>query len=56
MRRNLDAISGGLLGAFATQCIYGALLAEERVLSAKESAGLVFVACLAGQAGPQAKG
>ncbi|KAK7713020.1 hypothetical protein SLS57_007581 [Botryosphaeria dothidea] len=56
VRQNLDYISGDVFGGFAVRCIYGELLAEERVLSAKESAGLVFVACLAAGAGPQAKG
>ncbi|KAH7063137.1 hypothetical protein B0J12DRAFT_735064 [Macrophomina phaseolina] len=56
VQKNLDAISGDALGGFAVECIYGELLAEERLLDARESAALVFVACVAAGAGPQAKG
>ncbi|GME28869.1 putative long-chain-fatty-acid- ligase protein [Neofusicoccum parvum] len=56
VRAALDDISGARLGDFAVRCIYGELLADGRVLGARESAGCVFVACLAAGAGPQAKG
>ncbi|KAF2085365.1 hypothetical protein K490DRAFT_46816 [Saccharata proteae CBS 121410] len=53
---SMNVSSGGDLGEFAITCIYGDLIAEESILDAKESAGLEFVCCLAGMAGPQAKG
>ncbi|KAL1630415.1 hypothetical protein SLS56_004943 [Neofusicoccum ribis] len=56
VRAALDDISGARLGDFAVRCIYGELLADGRVLGARESAGCVFVACLAAGAEPQAKG
>lgn len=53
---NLNASSGGDLGEFAINCIYGDLVAEESVLGAAETGMLEFVCCLTLGAAPQAKG
>ena len=53
---NLNASSGGDLGEFAINCIYGDLVAEESVLNGKETGLLEFVCCLTLAAAPQAKG
>lgn len=56
MLNNLNLSSGGDLGEFAINCIYGDLVAETSILDAKETGLLEFVCCLALGAGPQAKG
>ncbi|KAK7536956.1 uncharacterized protein J3D65DRAFT_651305 [Phyllosticta citribraziliensis] len=53
---NLNISSGGVLGDVAVTCVYGDLMADERVLNAKESALMEFVCCYAVSAAPQAKG
>lgn len=53
---DLNACSGGDLGEFAINCVYGDLVAEESILGAKETGLLEFVCCLTLGAGPQAKG
>lgn len=53
---NMNASSGSDLGEFAITCIYGDLMAEERVLNAKETGLMEFVDCYASMAAPQAKG
>ncbi|KAK8185154.1 hypothetical protein IWZ00DRAFT_548240 [Phyllosticta capitalensis] len=54
--RNLNTSSGGVLGDVAVSCVYGDLMADERILDAKESALLEFVCCYAVSAALQAKG
>ncbi|KAK7551519.1 hypothetical protein IWX49DRAFT_596949 [Phyllosticta citricarpa] len=54
--QNLNISSGGILGDVAVTCVYGDLMADERVLNAKESALMEFVCCYAVSAAPQAKG
>ncbi|KAK7511876.1 uncharacterized protein IWZ02DRAFT_385336 [Phyllosticta citriasiana] len=54
--QNLNISSGGVLGDVAVTCVYGDLMADERVLNAKESALMEFVCCYAVSAAPQAKG
>jgi hypothetical protein len=53
---NLNGSSGGDLGEFAINCIYGDLVAETSILNAKETALLEFTCCLTLGAAPQAKG
>lgn len=53
---NLNASSGGDLGEFAINCIYGDLMAEERELNAKETGLMEFACCMTLAAAPQAKG
>lgn len=53
---NLNGSSGGDLGEFAINCIYGDLMAETSILSAKETGMLEFVCCMTLAATPQAKG
>lgn len=53
---NMNASSGGDLGEFAINCIYGDLVAETRILNAKETGLMEFVDCYAAMAAPQAKG
>lgn len=53
---NLNGSSGGDLGEFAINCIYGDLVAETSILNAKETGLLEFVCCLTLAAAPQAKG
>lgn len=52
----MNKSSGGDLGEFAINCIYGDLVAETRILGAQETGLLEFVACFALGAAPQAKG
>jgi len=52
----MDGSSGGDLGEFAVNCIYGDLVAETSILGAEETGMLEFAACLALAAAPQAKG
>jgi len=54
--QSMNASSGGDLGEFAVNCIYGDLVAETSILDAKETGMLEFVACIALMAAPQAKG
>lgn len=53
---NLNKSSGGDLGEFAINCIYGDLVAETSILDAKETGMLEFVCCMTLAAAPQAKG
>jgi alkylhydroperoxidase/carboxymuconolactone decarboxylase family protein YurZ len=48
--------SGGDLDQFAMLSIYGELMAEERILDAKETGLMEFLVCYASSAAPQAKG
>jgi hypothetical protein len=48
--------SGGDLDQFAMLSIYGELMAEERILNAKETGLMEFLVCYASSAAPQAKG
>lgn len=52
----MNSTSGGDLGEFAVNCIYGDLVAETSILDAKETGMLEFAACLTLMAAPQAKG
>ena len=53
---NMNASSGGDLGEFAQNCIYGDLMAEIKILNAKDTGLMEFVDCYASMAAPQAKG
>lgn len=53
---SMNQSSGGDLGEFAINCIYGDLVAETAILGEKETGLLEFVACLTLMAAPQAKG
>lgn len=53
---NMAKTSGGDLDQFAKLSIYGELMAEERILNAKETGLMEFIVCYASSAGPQAKG
>lgn len=48
--------SGGDLDQFAMLSIYGELMAEERILDAKETGLMEFIVCYVSSAAPQAKG
>ena len=48
--------SGGDLDQFAMLSIYGELMAEERILNAKETGLMEFLVCYASSTAPQAKG
>ena len=48
--------SGGDLNQFAMLSIYGGLMAEERILNAKETGLMEFIVCYVSGAAPQAKG
>lgn len=48
--------SGHDLDQFAMLSIYGELMAEERILDAKETGLMEFVVCFVSGASPQAKG
>lgn len=48
--------SGGDLSQFAMLSIYGELMAEERILNAKETGLMEFIVCYASGAAPQARG
>lgn len=52
----MRSTSGGDLDQFALFSVYGELMAETRILSAKETGLLEFVACYASMAVPQGKG
>lgn len=54
--QNLNESSGGDLGEFAINCIYGDLVAETSILSAKETGLLEFVCCMCLGASNQTKG
>lgn len=54
--QNMALSSGGDLDQFAILSIYGELMAEERILNAKETGLLEFIACYVSNAAPQAKG
>jgi alkylhydroperoxidase/carboxymuconolactone decarboxylase family protein YurZ len=53
---SLAKTSGGDLSEFVVNSVYGDLLAEESILSAKDTALLEFACCYASGAYPQAKG
>lgn len=48
--------SGGDLSEFAVNCVYGDLMAEDSILSVKDTALLEFACCYASGPHPQAKG
>jgi hypothetical protein len=48
--------SGYDLDQFAMLSIYGELMAEERILDAKETGLMEFIVCYVSSAAPQAKG
>jgi hypothetical protein len=54
--QNMALSSGRDLGQFAMLSIYGELMAEERILNAKETGLLEFIVCYVSNAAPQAKG
>ena len=54
--QNLNDSSGGDLGEFAINCIYGDLVAETSILDAKETGLLEFTCCLTLGAANQTKG
>jgi alkylhydroperoxidase/carboxymuconolactone decarboxylase family protein YurZ len=56
VQQNMALSSGGDLDQFAMLSIYGELMAEERILDAKETGLLEFVVCYVSGAAPQAKG
>lgn len=56
VQQNMALCSGGDLDQFAMLSIYGELMAEERILNAKETGLMEFIVCYASGAAPQAKG
>ncbi|PVH79957.1 hypothetical protein DL98DRAFT_560601 [Cadophora sp. DSE1049] len=54
--QNMALSSGGDLDQFAKLSIYGELMAEERILNAKETGLMEFIVCYVSSAAPQAKG
>ena len=54
--QNMALSSGGDLDKFAMLSIYGELMAEDRILNAKETGLLEFIVCYVSSAAPQAKG
>lgn len=54
--QNMSSTSGGDLSSFAVNCVYGDLMAEDSILSAKDTGLLEFACCYASGAYPQAKG
>ncbi len=56
MLDSLNISSGGDLGEFAINCIYGDLMSETSILDEKETGMLEFACCLTLMTGPQAKG
>ena len=56
VKNNMALTSGGDLDQFAMLSIYGELMAEERILNAKETGLMEFLVCYASSAAPQAKG
>ena len=52
----MSGTSGGDLSEFAVDCVYGDLMAETSILSAKDTGLLEFACCYASGAYPQAKG
>ena len=56
VQQNMALSSGGDLDQFAMLSIYGELMAEERILNAKETGLMEFLVCYASSAVPQAKG
>lgn len=53
---NLNLSSGGDLGEFAINCVYGDLVAETSILNEKVTSLLEFACCLGIGAPNQAKG
>jgi hypothetical protein len=56
VQKNMALSSGGDLDQFAMLSIYGELMAEERILNAKETGLMEFIVCYVSSAAPQAKG
>jgi len=56
VQENMALSSGGDLDQFAMLSIYGELMAEERILNAKETGLMEFIVCYVSSAAPQAKG
>lgn len=56
VQENMALSSGGDLDQFAMLSIYGELMAEERILNAKETSLMEFIVCYVSSAAPQAKG
>lgn len=56
VQQNMALSSGGDLDQFAMLSIYGELMAEERIIDAKETGLLEFLVCYVSSAAPQAKG
>jgi len=56
VEQNMALSSGGDLSQFAMLSIYGELMAEERILNAKETGLMEFIVCYASGAAPQARG
>ena len=56
VQQNMALTSGGDLDQFAMLSIYGELMAEERILNAKETGLMEFLVCYVSSAVPQAKG
>jgi hypothetical protein len=56
VQQNMALSSGGDLDQFAMLSIYGGLMAEERILNAKETGLMEFIVCYVSGAAPQAKG
>jgi len=56
VQQNMALISGHDLDQFAMLSIYGVLMAEERILNAKETGLMEFIVCYVSSAAPQAKG
>ena len=54
--KNMAGTSGGDLSEFAVTCVYGDLMAEDSILSVKDTGLLEFACCYASGAYPQAKG
>jgi hypothetical protein len=54
--KNMAGTSGGDLSEFAVSCVYGDLMAEDSILSVKDTGLLEFACCYASGAYPQAKG
>jgi hypothetical protein len=56
VQENMALSSGGDLDQFAMLSIYGELMAEERILNAKETGLMEFIVCYVSSAALQAKG
>lgn len=56
VQANMAKTSSGDLDQFAILSVYGELMAETKILSAKDTGLLEFLACYAMGAAPQANG